>query len=601
VNLLRILLLLLLSLCVLPVQAESAKTLLMPGKVIQGHAKYEDECEKCHKSFDKEAQDRMCADCHKDVGKDLADKTGFHGKMEEHKSCKECHAEHKGRNAQVVHLDEKQFDHKFTDYSLKGKHTKTECRQCHPRGEKHRKASHECSVCHKKDDDKVHKGKLGKKCETCHTEEDWKKISYDHDKLSKYPLRYKHKDAKCKDCHKNNVYKNTPKDCYSCHKPDDDKSHKGHNGKKCESCHTELDWKKPIFDHDKKTKFALKGKHKETKCKDCHTGDLYKDKLDMKCISCHRKTDDKAHRGRYGVKCETCHNELEWKKHLFDHDKSTKYPLKGKHKEAKCDKCHTGDLYKDKLKQDCMPCHKKEDDKTHKGRYGFKCETCHNELEWKKHLFDHDKKTKWPLKGKHQETKCDKCHTGDLYKDKLKQTCMPCHQKDDDKSHKGKLGDKCETCHTEVKWKELPGFNHSRTKFPLLGKHIPLECKKCHQDLLFKDTPRECFPCHKKDDEKSHKLRLGKKCETCHNARDWKTWDFNHDKRTKYKLEGAHKNVACVGCHTRPMEDKVVIKSSTCAACHEDNDVHNGGFGRYCERCHTVNKWKEIINISGLR
>jgi len=579
-------------------QAESAKSVLSPGAVIKGHAKYEDNCEKCHKSFDKTGQDKLCTDCHKAIGQDLANKTGYHGRMQEKKECKECHADHKGRNAIIVHLDEKQFDHKFTDYELKGKHAKVECKGCHAAGQKHRKAPHECWLCHKKDDDKAHKGRLGKKCQDCHTEADWKKVTFDHDK-TKYPLKFKHREVKCNDCHKDTDFKKTPTLCIACHKKDDLKSHKGKYGPKCESCHTELDWKKPIFDHDK-TRYPLLGKHKDVKCVACHTRNL-KDKLDTKCISCHKKADEKSHKGRYGAKCESCHNELDWKKSLFNHDTKTKYPLKGKHIQVKCDACHAGDLFKDKVRQDCMPCHRKADEKSHKGRYGIKCEACHNEFDWKKTLFNHDRNTKWPLRGKHIETKCDACHPGDIYKDKLKHECMPCHRKDDDKSHKGQLGARCETCHTEKVWKEIIGFNHNRTKFPLLGKHAVVECRKCHEAFTYKDAKTECYACHKKDDDKVHLLRLGTKCELCHNARDWKAWDFDHNKRTRYKLEGGHKKVLCESCHTRPMADKVVLKSSTCIACHEDQDVHNGGFGRYCEQCHTVNSWKEIVNMGSMR
>jgi len=35
-------------------------------------------------------------------------------------------------------------------------------------------------------------------------------------------------------------------------------------------------------------------------------------------------------------------------------------------------------------------------------------------------------------------------------------------------------------------------------------------------------TPSDCYSCHKKDDDKVHKRRLGKKCESCHNARPGK-------------------------------------------------------------------------------
>ena len=51
--------------------AQSLEGVLMPGKVITGHAKVEDQCVKCHIRFDKAAQDRLCLDCHKDVARDL--------------------------------------------------------------------------------------------------------------------------------------------------------------------------------------------------------------------------------------------------------------------------------------------------------------------------------------------------------------------------------------------------------------------------------------------------------------------------------------------------------------------------------------------------
>ena len=161
----------------------------------------------------------------------------------------------------------------------------------------------------------------------------------------------------------------------------------------------------------------------------------------MLCVSCHKK-DDK-HKAKFGAKCETCHVDRGWKEIVFDHDKLTKYPLLGKHKDAKCVKCHTCDLYKDKLKSNCLSCHQKDDKQ--KASFGAKCETCHVERDWKEILFDHGKLTKYTLLGKHKDIKCVTCHKGDLYKDKLLMTCVSCHKKDDDKIHKGALGGKCET------------------------------------------------------------------------------------------------------------------------------------------------------------
>jgi len=503
----------------LPMQAQANK-LLMPGDVIKGHAKEEENCEKCHKKFDKGAQTRLCMDCHKEVGKDVKDKTGYHGRMEQGKECKECHTEHKGREAKVAEFDHEKFDHALTDYPLKGKHS----------------------------DPKV-------KCQDCHKAEK---------KFSEAPIL-----------------------CNDCHKKDD--KHKGNFGPKCQDCHVEKGWKEILFDHDKKTKYPLIGKHKEAKCGSCHKGDLFKDKLQMTCVSCHKKEDDKAHKGKFGPKCESCHVERDWKEILFDHDKKTKYPLLYKHKEAKCSSCHKGDLYKDKIKvTTCVSCHKKEDDKAHKGNYGAKCESCHIEKGWKEILFNHDKDTKYTLLYKHKEAKCSSCHKGDLYKDKLKTDCWSCHEKDD--KHKGQEGKKCETCHKEESWKKTT-FNHDRmSKFPLLGRHGLVDCKKCHSAVTFKDAKSDCWSCHEKDDV--HKRKLGTDCRMCHNVRNWQAWDFDHDK-TDFKLDGAHEKVGCYKCHQRPMGDKVVA-SGTCGGCHDRDDIHNGSYGEQCQRCHDGNKWNKV-------
>jgi len=591
---------------VLPMQANANK-LLMPGDVIKGHAKEEEKCELCHKKFDKQAQSRLCMDCHKDVGKDVADKTGYHGRIDSSKECKECHSEHKGRDFKAAAFDHDKFDHKLTDFELKGGHfankdnVRVKCESCHKAGAKFRDAPKICVSCHQKDDDKAHKGNFGKKCETCHVEKGWKEILFDHAKNTKFPLLGKHQSPplKCVACHKGDLYKDKLKTtCISCHKKEDDKAHKGNFGAKCETCHVERDWKEIKFDHDKQTKFPLLGKHQSPplKCSACHKGDLYKDKLKTTCISCHKKEDDKVHKGNFGTKCESCHVERDWKEIKFDHDKETKYPLLGKHKQAKCSACHKGDIYKDKIKvTTCVSCHKSDDDKVHKGNFGAKCETCHVERGWKEIKFDHDKETQYPLLGKHKQAKCTACHKGDLYKDKLQQACISCHQKDDDKSHKGQEGKKCETCHVEDDWKKVDKFNHNRmSTFPLLGRHALVACKKCHEAATFKDAEPDCWSCHERDDEKVHKRRLGTECQLCHSTRSWAAWDFDHDK-TRFKLDGPHKKTAskCYACHSRPMGKKVVA-STTCGGCHERDDVHNGNFGDRCERCHEGNDWKTV-------
>jgi len=568
------------SLWTFTAHADSIGDILSPGLLVQGHAKFDAECNKCHKKFDKTAQNGLCKDCHKDVAKDILELHGFHGKQKDQKDCKECHTDHKGRNAKIVILKDTEFDHNQSDFQLKGGHLKdkVKCKDCHIPPKKFREAPSDCNACHKKDD--KHKGSLGPDCAKCHEEKDWKTTTrFDHNKTN-FKLLGKHADVKCTDCHKNDKFKETPKLCNSCHKKDD--KHKGDFGPKCESCHTEKNWKEIIFDHTKQTKYPLLGKHKETKCTSCHKGDIYKEKLQTACISCHKK-DDK-HKGQLGPKCESCHTEKSWKDILFDHAKKTKYPLLGKHLTTSCKSCHTED-YKKKLPMDCYSCHKKDD--KHKDNFGRKCESCHLEKDWKEILFDHTKSTKYPLLGKHKTVKCVTCHTGHLYKEKLDTKCYTCHEKDD--KHKGQQGKKCEDCHNEKSWTSTK-FDHNLSNFPLLGKHFLVDCKKCHLTPAFKDAKSDCWSCHEKDDV--HKRKLGTECDSCHNLRDWKAWDFDHNK-TNFKLEGQHGKVGCYACHKLPMNKKILV-SNTCGGCHASDDVHNGEYGRLCERCHIGSTWKKI-------
>jgi hypothetical protein len=375
------------------------------------HAKVE--CAKCHqvpgqpKAKYRDAK-ANCYACHK---KDDDGKKGHKGSLGE--KCEECHTIKKWKDTF--------FDHDKTKFPLKDKHAdpKVKCEDCHANNHyKHTPTA--CVECHQKDDDKKgHKGNYGKKCEACHVEKGWKTLKFDHDRDTKYPLKWKHADpkVKCKACHTTEkVYIDKLKSaCIACHKKDD--KHKGSEGDKCEKCHTEKSWKETHdFDHDK-TKFPLKGKHADpkVKCDDCHKTKVYTE-TPHECYGCHKKDDDKVgegggHHGNYGKKCEACHTEKNWKTLKFDHDKDTKYALRGKHADpkVKCKACHvTEKVYEDKLKQACIACHKKDD--KHRGQEGDLCEQCHVEQNWKttKSKFDHDL-TEFPLLGKHK-IDCAKFH-----------------------------------------------------------------------------------------------------------------------------------------------------------------------------------------------
>jgi hypothetical protein len=114
-----------------PTHADSVNDLLLPGPVIQGHFKYESDCAGCHKQFDKSAQSQLCKDCHKEIAKDITGKRGYHGLMKEEKGCKECHTEHRGRDANIAKLNKIGFDHDAsTNFKLKGGHLKEKVLCC---------------------------------------------------------------------------------------------------------------------------------------------------------------------------------------------------------------------------------------------------------------------------------------------------------------------------------------------------------------------------------------------------------------------------------------------------------------------------------------
>ena len=557
--------------------------LVMPGEVIEGHAKLEDKCENCHEPFSKESQARLCLACHKDVATDIDGGRGFHGKRPDIKGteCKHCHTDHKGRGEDIVRLDREIFDHAITDFPLLGSHAKVKCANCHEPKRKLRDAPGQCNDCHKSDD--PHRGRLGEVCADCHDTEQWPKARFDHGK-TKFALEGAHKKTDCKSCHAGERYKETPTKCASCHRLDD--AHGGRYGDKCESCHSAKAWKDAVFDHTRKTSFPLAGKHEAVRCDACHTGDLYKQKLAKTCISCHRADDE--HKGRNGEKCESCHTAQDWRKVGFDHDKDTKFALKGKHTRLKCQDCHQGDVYTEKLDKACVACHRTDD--VHKGSLGPACATCHTPDDWKKTAFDHNKDTKFPLRERHANLTCQACHKGpDPKTEKLGTGCKDCHKKDD--VHKGQEGETCENCHNVRGWGEGVFFDHDLTRFPLVGLHATTPCEECHLTPAYKDTDTACASCHRPDDV--HKGGLGAKCALCHNPNGWAFWQFDHDTQTDYRLDGGHQGLVCRACHKDPVKNEISLPTA-CVGCHRRDDVHRGRFGNRCERCHVTDSFTRI-------
>ncbi|MGE0314998.1 MAG: cytochrome c3 family protein [Lautropia sp.] len=562
--------------------AQGLESVFSPGALIEGHAKLEAKCDSCHVRFNRDAQDALCLGCHEAVGRDLAQRRGLHGKSTR-EACRSCHTDHKGRGARIAVIDEARFDHRATDFALEGRHRDARCAACHRPATKRRDTPSDCVACHRQDD--RHAGGLGPACASCHVASSWRETRFDHD-TTRFRLTGGHRAVKCASCHVGNRFKGTSQTCIGCHRKDD--KHEDRFGARCESCHATERWGAVRFDHDRDTRYRLVGRHREARCESCHTAPVARLKPATTCVACHAKDD--RHRGSLGTDCGSCHTETRWKDPpRFDHAR-TRFPLLGSHARARCESCHATADFK-QAPRECVGCHRKDD--KHLGNVGAACGDCHAERRWREApRFDHAR-TRFPLANAHASPGlgCKACHAAP---DRMRGTptaCIACHRKDD--AHAGQQGVACESCHDDRSWKGAR-FDHARSRFPLTGRHLSVACESCHADRRFKGVPTDCASCHRKDDV--HRATLGTRCEACHGARAWAAWTFDHDRKTGFRLDGAHLRARCAACHRAPAPATKLTAplAPACASCHQRQDAHDGRFGNNCERCHDTGDWRRV-------
>ncbi len=222
---------------------------------------------------------------------------------------------------------------------------------------------------------------------------------------------------------------------------------------------------------------------------------------------------------------------------------------------------------------------------------------------------------------------CEVCH--EAGRQILPSKCLDCHSLlkqriDSDKGlHSNEGYDDCVACHVEhlgreaemIWWpNEIYNFDHKQTGYQLTGKHVVLECRKCHIEKNIRNKERllsskknlnrsflglnvDCLNCH----EDRHAGQLDKNCDKCHSTKEWKPpSEFDHAK-TAYSLSGKHRELDCSKCH-RPISDNqsaelTILKfkniaHNRCSDCHQDN--HKGKFKERCETCHNSSGWHKV-------
>jgi hypothetical protein len=494
-----------------------------PGPLARPHASLEglDNCAKCH-AQQKSLSPERCLACHVELEPEIAKHAGLHGRMtaETRDQCQRCHPDHRGRDFQIV--DWQGARQKF-------QHARTG----YPLEGKHAQLG--CDACHASA--KVTAPEIAR---LLHAE----------------PGR--------------TTYLGLSARCDSCHFDE----HRGQLDSRCQACHGQVTWRPaPAFNHQD-TKFALRGKHRSVACAKCHpsvTDDEPPPRaapaprapsyLQMKpvdhttCASCH----DDPHDGNLGPQCASCHTETGWKivspaggiDRAFH--KRTAFPLAGAHASVPCRGCHgpfpgSPARYHGLTFARCADCHSD----AHVGQLAVAgqkgapdCAACHDVNAFAPARFELEQhaRTRFPLDGAHAATACRACHPLDPRLESLVPAPV-----------RGKL-----------RQERRPLLISTATLRP---KRSPEQCSTCHQD-----PHQGQFAAQIREND----------CRGCHVAASFKTLKFDHGADSRFPLTGAHRQVACAGCHPteliRPKAPPAVRYAPlplTCGGCHADQ--HQGQF-----------------------
>lgn len=229
---------------------------------------------------------------------------------------------------------------------------------------------------------------------------------------------------------------------------------------------------------------------------------------------------------------------------------------------------------------------------------------------------------------------CAACHGG-LFTS-MTSACRDCHADvaaDLDTQHglHGKLdpalAPRCALCHSEhlgpgfasinaqsfrqAGFARIADFDHAFVGWEMSGKHLELDCARCHQDarklVLGKDERRylglkqDCASCH----EDVHKGAMRQACTACHGQADWKVLASEGHERF-LPLVGGHADLSCRECHPKSGERSLEAHGAaapelpvrSCAECHDS--PHQRGFvaaiaraedrpeAAVCVKCHAA-------------
>ncbi|TAM44077.1 MAG: hypothetical protein EPN53_17190, partial [Acidobacteria bacterium] len=535
-------------------------------------------CAKCHvNKVYKGIKFARCTDCHSDPHR-----AAFGS------ACADCHTGPTWRTDKV--------DHARTAYPLTGKHRTVACVSCHRQAPLRAKLAFDrCAVCHTD----PHKGEFKQDCVTCHTTDGFKSATFDHGKVTGFPLTGEHATLPCSSCHKAAARAKgtgTSSELLPSHRR---RRPRGAPGVELAG----LVIRVAAVTGAVQPRATMPGVNE----KDFRG-------LSTACASCHQD----PHKGELGAKCESCHTSQSFKVTTYVHPRFPEF-FAGQHAAVACAKCHGGEgvaktgitgkpvaerTYR-ALSTACASCHTD----VHLGQLGNACQTCHSIAAAKFAAvgFAHAG-ARFQLTGKHASVACAKCHgreTGQFPAGPgtavryvgVATACASCHKD----VHLGQLGSNCQSCHTTATF-TIAAYTHKGDAGFHAGAHATAKCQQCHKSVegefpaghgtavKFAGLSTACANCH----EDVHKGTLGTRCESCHTPDKWAGASRAFHKATLFPLEGMHLGVPCASCH---LNGQVKGTPDRCYDCHwvrHQDDPFRTRLGTNCENCHHPVSWRSV-------
>jgi hypothetical protein len=153
----------------------------------------------------------------------------------------------------------------------------------------------------------------------------------------------------------------------------------------------------------------------------------------------------------------------------------------------------------------------------------------------------------------------------------------------------------CAACHSSAGWDVVLDtfqFSHDSTKFMLEGQHDRIDCKSCHEALVFENAQTECISCH----TDIHNQTVGMDCARCHTPENWLVDQITGlHQENGFPLLGAHAIISCNDCHTSETILRFDRIGNECINCHFDNyiattepDHQDAGYSTNCIECHDI-------------